>query len=127
MSDEGAETATYLLEFLDGLPDSVSRLRPEDVQWILDAITDPDWSHTVSLRQVAWWAERLGSTTLVPPEVFALRLFDALSITFDLAVVDKILDLTDPELLKWVKMLTASRASGHKPLPAEQFRCPSQG
>lgn len=118
---------TYLEEFLDGLPDSVGGLRVEDVQWLMDCLVDENWHYTVSLRQVAWWSERLGSQTMGPADVFGIKLADALAITFDLAVVERILDLTDNELLKWVKTLTAARASVAKPSQAEHFRYPLQG
>lgn len=115
--------AEHLAEFLDGLPKSASQITAEDAQWLCDGLMSNEWQNTVSLFQLSRWAERLGSVDIPTVETFTKRLCDALAITFNFAEAGR-LDLTDPQLAKWVKALGSSRVTDTPSGDIEHFRCP---
>lgn len=122
MESEDHNERQALLGFLDGLPESVGRLRVEDARWFMRMLSMPGAERTFELLQTTKWAERLGSTGFCPPGEFTARLVEALGITFNLVDVSQVMDMQDPELVRWVKIFCVQRPGQESGTSGPQFR-----
>lgn len=111
-----------LQAFLNGLPDSVGRLRHEDARFYMRLVASHGIDQNFSFMQTTQWAEKMGSTGFCNPQVFFTRLTYALGMAFNLIDVEHLTEVNEAELVKWVKTLQASRPGHDSESSGPQFR-----
>lgn len=127
-ADHQNDSRKAVLAFLGKLPGSITRLRTADARWIMEQLMEPGAEQGLNLLQTSEWAERMGSAPgLCIPTVFCTRMANTLGIIFDILDVNTLMDLQDPDLVKWIKVAQAALPGHEKESPELQFRCTNTG
>lgn len=111
--------------FISELPGSASRIAPDEIEWVISQLRDPELLRALSTKICTEAARRIGSAEIVPPALFVQRLAAALAVHFerDDLLYDE--DPLDREQSIWVDALQKESWADpeeHKP-DEEHFRC----
>lgn len=109
-----------LYNFLADLPRSANEVAPDDMDWLVHELRDPLVANELSTKFVASVADKMGTSVIMKPSIFLMKLTTVLAIYWEL---DYLLtdEVPDAHQASWLKTLQSINEMPSQP-EEEPFR-----